>query len=66
MIAQYSKEMYDALDFFERNAMELAYVGAIKRESKENWKRGYYFTDGKANDMFRAFLAGINYGMDML
>ena len=66
MIAQYSKEMYDALDYFERNVSKLAYVGFIEREPKESWKKGYYFTNGKANDMFRAFLAGINYGMDML
>lgn len=66
MIAQYSKEMYDALDYFERNASKLAYVGSISRESKELWKKGYYFTDGNVNNMFRAFLAGINYGMDML
>ena len=62
MIEQYSREMYEALDYFERNIEKLTYTPSLEREEKSNWKAGYYFKNGTVNSLFRVFLAGESYG----
>lgn len=62
MIGQYSKEMYEAIDYFKRNASKLAYIPNLELETKENWLKGYYFKNGDVNNMFKIFLIGESYG----
>lgn len=64
MIKQYSKELYDAMDFFERNINKIptAYCSSFEKEDKSLWKKGYYYKDGNANALFSLFLSGVNYG----
>lgn len=66
MIQQYSREMYEALDYYERNAKKVAYMpGSFEREDRKEWQKGYYFKNGEINNGFRLFLAGISYGYNL-
>ena len=61
-IKNYSKEMYDVMDFFERTIGKVAYVGSdFRREEKSLWEKAIYYCDGKTNDLFRVFLCGYTY-----
>lgn len=64
MIKQYSKEMYEAMDFFERNVEKIptAYCSSFEKEDKELWKIGHYYRAGNTNSLFLLFLSGVNYG----
>ncbi len=65
-IKQFSKEMYDMMDFFERSIEKtVKYIPGtekFKKECKDNWKRGYYYTNGDTNSFFLAFMTGYNFG----
>lgn len=65
-LKQYSKEMYEVMDFFERTIEKVVkYIPGsetFKREGKDSWKRGYYYTNGYTNKFFLAFLSGYTYG----
>ena len=65
MIEQYSREMYEALDYFERNIGKLAYTSSLQREVKQQWLKGHYYCNGHVNNLFRAFLMGVNYGQNL-
>lgn len=58
-VVQYSKEMYDLMDFFEKNIGKVTYVpGDFKREEKSLWKNRNYYCNGRVNDAFRIFMQG--------
>lgn len=65
-VNQFSKEMYDVMDFFERTIEKMVkYIpgsDTFKKEEKDNWKRGYYYTNGNTNTLFLAFLSGYTHG----
>ncbi len=61
-IKQYSKELYDLMDFFERSAPKLVYCGGFEREKKELWLKGFYYANGNVNNLFRLFMAGYTFG----
>ena len=61
-IKQYSKEMYDLMEFFERTINKTVYVGGdFKREDKAMWQRCQYYCNGSVNDMFKIFICGYTY-----
>ena len=57
----YSKELYDAMAHFERNADRFCYCASFDREDKEQWLRGNYYQNGTVNNLFRMFLLGYEY-----
>ena len=66
MITQYSKEMYDAIDYFKRNVSKVAYVSAsFDMEDKTLWKKGFYFKNGDINNLFKVFMMGESYGYNI-
>ena len=60
----YSKEFYEIMEAFEKNAKQLIRMGSqgLKREDKENWKRQVYYCDGEVNNAFKMFLFGVQLG----
>ncbi len=52
------------MEAFEKNAKNLVRMGSqgLKREDKENWTRQYYYCDGEANNAFKLFLLGVQFG----
>ena len=61
-IKQYSMEMYELMDFFERTIKKAVYVGGdFKREDKSMWQKCQYYCNGSVNDMFKVFLCGYTY-----
>lgn len=59
-----TKETYEIMSQFERDAKQLIRTGSqgFKREDKEQWIKGYYYTDGVANEAFRLYYAGVSFG----
>ena len=60
----YSKEFYEIMDVFEKNAKKLISMGSqgLKKEEKENWKNQQYYCDGNVNNAFKMFLQGVSLG----
>ena len=58
-----TKEFYEMMDQFERcmKSDKRIYCGSLTRESKDAGGRVYY-TDGKVNDLFIAFMLGYSTG----
>lgn len=52
------------MENFEKYAKQNIRMGSmgLTREEKENWKRGWYYSDGLANEAFKLFLAGYSLG----
>ena len=62
-ITIYSKEMYEAMDYFERNVNKVVFLSSdFKKEDKALWTKGHYYCNGKVNDAFLIFLFGSSYG----
>lgn len=62
-LKQFSKEMYDIMDMFERTIQVYAYVPSeFDKAEKKLWTKGYYYNNGKVNELFRVFLGGYTYG----
>ncbi|OJV39621.1 MAG: hypothetical protein BGO29_04545 [Bacteroidales bacterium 36-12] len=59
----FSKEFYESMKFFEEAAKEITYGVTYEKEDKELWTKGYYYKNGKVNELFRAFLAGYAFGI---
>lgn len=63
----YTKEFEDVMRAFEnyaKKAVRMGYQG-LKREPRENWKQQWYYSDGLANEAFKAFLGGYSLGKAM-
>ena len=60
----YTKEFYDIMNHFEKTAKNFVRTGSqgFKREEKENWTKGWYYSDGQANESFKLFLQGVSFG----
>lgn len=60
----YTKEFYEIMEVFEKNAAKLVSMGAsgLQKESKENWPKQQYYCDGNANNAFKMFLLGVSLG----
>ncbi len=60
----FTKEFYEIIDVFEKNAKTLVSMGSqgLKREQKESWVKGYYYCDGNVNNAFKMFLHGVSFG----
>ena len=60
----HTKEFYEIMDVFEKNAKQLVSLGAmgLTKESKENWTKKQYYCDGNANNAFKMFLHGVSLG----
>jgi len=61
-IQQYSKEMYDLMDFFERNANKLTYGLRFDKEDKQMWTKAVYYQSGEVNILFRSYMIGYIFG----
>mgnify|MGYP003505425996 CR=1 FL=1 len=58
-VEMYSKEMLDLMEAFEKSIVKIACVSLdFCREDKTLWVRGYYYCNGKTNDMFRSYMLG--------
>jgi hypothetical protein len=59
-----TKEFYEIMAVFEKNAKKLVSIGAmgLKKEPKENWSKQLYYCDGNANNAFKMFLNGVMLG----
>ena len=60
----YTKEFYEIMDAFEKNAKKLVNMGGqgLSRENKENWTKQIYYYDGNVNNSFKMFLHGYSLG----
>jgi len=60
----YTKEFYEIMDVFEKNANKLVSFGAmgLTREASENWTNQQYYCDGNVNNAFKMFLHGVSLG----
>ncbi len=60
----FTKEFYFVMENFEKYAKQNIRMGSmgLTREEKENWKRGWYYSDGLANEAFKLFLVGYSLG----
>lgn len=60
MVDQYqvaTREQYELLEMFKKD-----FEGHnLKMEDKEQWRRGYYFQDGRVNQLFQAYQRGYAY-----
>ena len=59
-----TKEFYDIMDAFEKDAKKLVSLGSqgLNREEKEQWQKQRYYCDGNANNAFKMFLLGVSFG----
>lgn len=59
-----TKEFYEIMNVFEKNAKQLVNLGSqgLTKEPKENWHRQLYYCDGNANNAFKMFLFGVSLG----
>ena len=59
-----TKEFYQIMDAFEKNAQKLLSLGSmgLEREPKDLWKTQQYYCDGNANIAFKMFLHGVSFG----
>jgi hypothetical protein len=58
-----SKDHYEMIEFFERNASKFSSVSfRLEKEPKDMWSKGRVYQDGKANDAFLMFRLGVSYG----
>ena len=59
-----SKEFYEIMTAFEKNAKKLVRMGheGLNKEPKENWESQCYYCDGNANNAFKMFLYGVSFG----
>ena len=65
-IKTYSKEMYDAMDYFERGLNKVVFVSSdFQKEEKSLWASGHYYCNGRVNEMFLVFLFGYSYGVSI-
>ena len=53
-----TKEWYDIIEIFERNYS----CERLDKESKELWKEGIVYEDGKVNKLYEAYLLGYGLG----
>ena len=57
-----TKEFYDVMSQFEKDLPKMPiYVGA-KIERDKSGVKGYFYTSGKINDLFHAYMAGYQSG----
>lgn len=56
-----TKEFYDVMAQFEKDALELTYGKKLEREAKDLWSRGCFYCNGEINIMFKAYLMGYSY-----
>ena len=56
----HTKEFYDMMSEFDKYAKKEIRMGnmGLTKESKENWERRIYYTDGSMNDSFKIYMAG--------
>ena len=59
----HSKEFYELMNQFERDAKHLIRTGqqGLIREPKENWSKGIFYCDGNANIAFQIYQAGYSF-----
>ena len=59
-----TKEFYEVMASFEKTAKDLVSMGqqGLNKESKEDWKKQRYYSDGNANNAFKMFLQGYSLG----
>lgn len=59
-----SKEFLEIMKSFEMTAKKTIKLGhsGLKREHRDNWKNGFFYTDGRANDAFKIFQSGYSCG----
>lgn len=52
------------MEAFEKTSKNFIRTGhqGLKREDKEDWVRGWYYSDGMANEAFKIFLQGVSFG----
>lgn len=61
-----SKEFYEVLEQFERDAKHLFYGKRLDREKdKSSWERGFIYENGETNELFKLFIAGYSYGKNV-
>jgi hypothetical protein len=57
-----SKEFYDLMAIFE-NTIGKGY--RLDKEEKSLWRRGRYYENGQANELFAAFFAGYQFAKSL-
>ena len=60
-ITNFSKELYETMDFFEKNIANKK----LEREDRELWKIQQFYQNGEMNNLFKMFLNGCNYGISL-
>lgn len=60
----FTKEFYEILEVFEKNAKQLVSMGSqgLTRENKSLWEKQIYYCDGNVNNAFKMFLHGVALG----
>lgn len=62
----YSKEFYEAIEFFERCVTKSEYgnfrLDKPTQEERDKLPKGEWYNHGETNKAFRLFLSGIEYG----
>jgi hypothetical protein len=62
IMMQYSKEWYEAVEFFERTADDVNHKSyRFDKEKRGEAPVGNWYQHGETNDAFRMFLSGIEY-----
>ena len=60
-----TQEFYEAMTAFEKSIKKRIHLRqgtqGFNKEPKENWEKGYYYTDGNTNEAFKVFLLGYSY-----
>lgn len=57
-----TKELYDLLTQFEREAKKLFYGHKVERTDRADHIHGQFFHDGEVNRMFVVFMTGYQFG----
>lgn len=54
-----TKEFYELMTSFEELGLESVFISAeVKRESREMFDKGIYYTNGEVNNFFKVFMSG--------
>lgn len=56
----YDKEFYSIMEQFDKDIGECVYITSLEKE-KEKIK-GQYYTNGKTNEIFKAYMWGYSFG----
>ncbi len=57
-----TKEFYDVQTQFEQTAKSYSMFGTLRFDKETDAPAGFFYQDGRTNELFHAFMLGYGYG----